>query len=84
MRPILTLFATAAALVASPVLAQSQTAPANPPTPDTNRNRITVGLGVASLPDYEGARDNDWTPGAVVIGTVRGHDFFTRGTQLYV
>jgi outer membrane protein len=51
-------------------------------TPD--RSRLTIGVGAATLPDYEGADKNNITPGAVVIGKVADHDFFTRGTQLYV
>ncbi|WP_380787985.1 MipA/OmpV family protein [Sphingomonas sp. R86521] len=72
---------------ASPVLAQN--APnAAPPGVDGNtapdNNRLTIGIGAATLPDYEGADSNSITPGAVAIGVVGGHDFFTRGTQLYV
>jgi outer membrane scaffolding protein for murein synthesis (MipA/OmpV family) len=84
LRPIPTLLAAASLVAAAPALAQNQTAPTGDNAPDTGGNRITIGVGVASLPDYEGADSNDWTPGAVVIGTVKGYDFFTRGTQLYV
>ncbi|MEX6748885.1 MipA/OmpV family protein, partial [Pseudomonas aeruginosa] len=34
-------------------------------------------------PDYEGADSNSFTPAGAIVGTVRGHDFFLRGTQLY-
>lgn len=72
-------------LAAAPALAQGQAPPTAPPNVGaTGGNRVTVGVGVASLPDYQGADDNDLTPGAVVVGTVGGRDFFTRGTQLYV
>ncbi|WP_244650031.1 MipA/OmpV family protein [Sphingomonas sp. CFBP 13706] len=76
--------ATAAVALATPALAQTDPNPTPPITDPADNNRITLGLGVASLPDYEGADSNSFTPGAVAIGTVRGHDFFTRGTQLYV
>lgn len=49
-----------------------------------DRSRLTVGVGAATLPDYEGADKNSITPGAVLVGKVADHDFFTRGTQLYV
>lgn len=73
--------------MASPAFAQSEPNAA-PPGADGNmtpdNNRLTIGIGAASLPDYEGASKNVITPGAVAIGVVGGHDFFTRGTQLYV
>jgi len=90
LRPILSSLAVAlaaTAILAAPAVAQGSTPPASPPgdnAPDTGGDRITIGVGAASLPDYEGASDNSWSPGAVAIGTVGGYDFFTRGTQLYV
>ncbi|MDP1027693.1 MipA/OmpV family protein [Sphingomonas sp. KR1UV-12] len=89
MRSFFLATAIAAAVVTLPssALAQGQTPPTSPPgdpAPDTGGNRITVGVGVASLPDYEGSSDNQFIPGAIAVGTVGGFDFFTRGTQLYV
>ena len=69
------------AMLSAPAAAQTQ-APPDPPT--TSGDRVTIAVGAASLPDYEGADSNSWTPGAAVIGEVAGHSFFTRGTQLYV
>lgn len=74
-------------LVAVPAHAQDATDPVAAPEPvgsDADRNRLTIGLGAANLPDYEGADDNQWFPGAVAVGRVGGFDFFTRGSQLYV
>lgn len=51
---------------------------------DIDRSRVTIGVGAATVPDFEGADENSITPGAIVVGKVSGHDFFTRGTQLYV
>jgi outer membrane scaffolding protein for murein synthesis (MipA/OmpV family) len=81
--PGLTFLGTAAAVAfglawAVPARAQSEDTGA----PD--RSRLTVGVGAATLPDYEGADKNNVAPGAVLIGKVANHDFFTRGTQLYV
>lgn len=75
------------ALAASPAWAQdatnpAATAPANPP--DAGGDRITVAIGAATVPEYEGASSNEFIPAAAVIGRVSGVDFFTRGTQLYV
>ncbi len=75
-----------AMLLAQPALAQDTgplTAPPEQPA-DSDRSRVTIGLGAVSLPDYDGADTNDWIPGAVVVGRYNGYDFFTRGTQLYV
>ena len=83
----LTLFTSAAIAVlavATPALAQTDPNPSPPITDPADNNRVTVAVGVASLPDYEGADSNSFTPAGAVIGTFRGHDFFTRGTQLYV
>lgn len=76
--------ATAALALATPALAQNGAPPTPAPDLGPDNYRVTLGIGVASLPDYEGANSNSWTPGAVAIGKVAGHDFFTRGTQLYV
>jgi outer membrane scaffolding protein for murein synthesis (MipA/OmpV family) len=76
--------ATAALAIATPALAQTDPNPSPPITNAADNNRITVAVGVASLPDYDGADSNSFTPAGAVIGTIRGHDFFTRGTQLYV
>ncbi len=82
-----TLFLSAAAAVlatATPALAQTDPNPSPPITNPADNNRITVAVGVATLPDYQGADSNSFTPAGAIVGTVRGHDFFTRGTQLYV
>ncbi len=84
----LSLTAAAAMALATPALAQTSepmTAPATPaPDAPADTSRITIGIGAATLPDYEGADSNSITPGAVAIGKIKGFDFFTRGTQLYV
>lgn len=72
---------------AAPLHAQDVTNPvAAPPVDaaDTGGDRITVALGAASVPDFEGSDSNQFIPAAAVIGRVSGLDFFTRGTQLYV
>ncbi len=76
-RSAIVLVVAASALVASGAKAQNEKAP------DEDRSRVTIGVGAATLPDYEGADENSVTPGAIVVGKVAGHDFFTRGTQLY-
>lgn len=78
---------TLALTVAMPAWAQDATNPvAAPPVDaaDAGGDRITVALGGAYVPDYEGASSNEVIPAAAVIGRAYGLDFFTRGTQLYV
>jgi outer membrane protein len=82
-------FAAAIALVLPAAAHAQDTATAGaPPTPNADvsmdGDRVTIGLGVATVPEYEGADANDIIPGAVAVGTLGGYDFFTRGTQLYV
>lgn len=73
---------------ATPAFAQDTTAAPAATQPDApvadDPNRITIGVGVANLPDYDGADENQWSPAAIVVGRLGGFDFFTRGTQLYV
>jgi outer membrane scaffolding protein for murein synthesis (MipA/OmpV family) len=61
----------------------AQTAPPTAAS-DDGGDRVTIGIGLASVPDYEGADSNDIVPAAAAVGTLGGFDFFTRGTQLYV
>lgn len=76
-RALLLSLALAGAVAASN--AQAQTSDES----DDDRSRVTIGVGAATLPDYEGAGENSITPGAIVVGKVANHDFFTLGTQLY-
>lgn len=50
---------------------------------EEDRSGLTIGIGAATLPDYEGSDQNSVTPGTVIVGKIAGHDVFTRGTQLY-
>lgn len=81
MKTILSAAALGAALAfASPLAAQdTQDAPA-----DAGGDRITIGVGAALVPDFEGSDDSSIIPAGVIVGKVSGIDFFTRGTQLYV
>ena len=71
--------ASVAVVAAQPALAQNSTSGV-----DTSGDRVMIGVGAATVPDYEGADTNQWTPAALVNGRVSGIDFWSRGTQLYV
>jgi len=77
--------AALAALLASPALAQ--TAPAAPQLPSpadvANRDSVTVGVGAAVTPDYEGSDDYRVIPAAAIRGKVSGFSFSTRGSYFY-
>ena len=75
-----------AAAIATPAVAQAVPADTQLPSPEdlTNRDTLTVGLGAALLPDYEGSDDYRVLPAAAVRGQYHGIDFTTRATYLYV
>jgi outer membrane scaffolding protein for murein synthesis (MipA/OmpV family) len=47
-------------------------------------NNLTIGVGAAYLPSYDGSNDYRVTPAAAAIGKVDGFSFVTRGTSLSV
>jgi len=71
--------AFAAMLVAAPAFAQSTDRPA----PADNDDTLTIGIGAAYGPTYEGSDDYRFLPGGAIRGKVSGHNFYTRGPQLY-
>src|SRR5438094_5403626 len=78
--------ALATCSLSSPLFAQNQPAAAQLPSPDevSNRDTLTLGVGGAVLPDYEGSDDYRVIPAAAVRGQYHGISFTTRGTYLYV
>lgn len=87
MRAIL--LSVGAALLASavPAFAQETTSPAQAPiTPDvdTGGNSITVGVGAALVPTYEGSDNSRVVPVPAVRGNIDGYAFSTRGSKLVV
>jgi MipA family protein len=76
----------AASCLGSPAIAQSTaSAPALPSAEDVaKRDTVTVGLGAAIIPDYEGSDDYRLIPAAAIRGRVDGITFTTRGAYLYV
>ena len=67
-------------LAASPALAQDSAEEGWPDDP----NSLTIGLGGAYIPSYEGSDDYILTPIGLAFGKVAGFGFATRGTALYV
>jgi outer membrane protein len=81
-----TICAVAALCGAAPAYSQSDPAAAQLPSPEdiANKNSVTVGLGGALVPDYEGSDDYRGIPAAAIRGKVNGISFSTRGTYLFV
>jgi MipA family protein len=66
--------------LAAPALAQSA------PSPEelARKDRVTIGVGGALVPDYEGSNDYRLIPAAAIRGQVSGISFSTQGTYLYI
>jgi outer membrane scaffolding protein for murein synthesis (MipA/OmpV family) len=77
--------ALAAGLFGSPAMAQSTPGDAALPSADdlAKRDTVTIGLGAAVTPDYEGSNDYRVIPMGAIRGKVGGISFTSRGTYLY-
>ncbi|WP_277970575.1 MipA/OmpV family protein [Sphingomonas echinoides] len=81
------IFAAATVLLlasAAPALAQQAVpAPAdnNQIADEFDKDTVTVGVGAAYLPDYDGSNDYRVVPAPVVIGSVKGFNFSVIGNR---
>jgi outer membrane protein len=66
-------------LAAAPALAQD-----DPEARPNDPNSLTIGLGGAYVPSYEGSDDYELTPIGVAFGKVSGFGFSTRGSGLAI
>ena len=48
---------------------------------DLGKDTVTIGVGGAYLPDYEGSNDYRFTPGPVAIGSIKGFNFSVIGNR---
>ncbi len=84
MKPFLPL-AFAGLTLALPAAAQeAPLPPAPPPTIETGGDSITIGGGIAYLPDYEGSNDYRFVPAPGAIGQYKGFSFLLAGNRLSV
>lgn len=81
----LTCLALAASL-ATPAFAQSEPTAGSLPTAEeiAKKDSVTVAIGGAIVPDYEGSDDYRIIPAGAIRGKVGGISFNTRGTYLFV
>ena len=68
---------------ASPLLAQSG-AGSQLPDPADRSNTLTLAVGAAAVPYYEGSDDYKLIPAVAVRGRVAGMDFWSSGPKLYL
>lgn len=66
----------ALALASTPVFAQEV-------EPDAGGDSVTIGVGPATIPRYEGSDDNTIIPAGAIRGVISGIEFSTVGTALY-
>lgn len=73
-------------LAAAPAAAQSvdASAPAPSAVDIANRDTLTLALGGAMIPDYEGSDDYRFIPAVAARGQYHGFSFTTRGLYFYV
>jgi outer membrane scaffolding protein for murein synthesis (MipA/OmpV family) len=78
--------ALAAGLASSPALAQSTPGGTALPSAEdlSKRDTVTIGIGGAVMPDYEGSNDYHVIPMGAIRGKVGGISFTSRGTYFYV
>jgi outer membrane scaffolding protein for murein synthesis (MipA/OmpV family) len=70
---------------AVPAVAQDTASPPPPSdSPDASGDRVTIGLGIGTLPSYEGSDSNSVVPVGAAIGSISGYAFSTRGTKLLI
>jgi MipA family protein len=66
-------------LVAGPAFGQVADVPKA-----SESNSLTIGLGIAAAPSYEGSDDYIIVPAGLAFGKVGGFSYYTRATTLYV
>ncbi len=87
-RVIAPLAVAGALSLAAPALAQDTTVATNPAAAEMagqlGKNTITIGLGAAYLPDYEGSNDYSFSPAPAALAYIDGHTITLIGNRLSV
>ncbi len=82
------LIAMGALSLSVPAFAQDSTAASNPAAAEMagqlGKNTITVGLGAAYLPDYEGSKDYSFSPAPAALAYIDGHTITYIGNRISV
>ncbi|MDQ1232408.1 MipA/OmpV family protein [Sphingomonas sp. SORGH_AS_0879] len=87
-RVIAPLIATGALSLSLPAWAQDTTVSSNPAAAQMagqmGKNTITIGLGAAYLPDYEGSNDYSLSPAPAALAYIDGHTITLIGNRVSV
>lgn len=82
------LIAMGALSLSIPAFAQDNSAPSTPAAAEMagqlGKNTITVGLGAAYLPDYEGSKDYSFSPAPAALAYIDGHTITYIGNRVSV
>lgn len=74
----------AATVLAAPASGQVADTQAGPPAEiDATGDMVSIGVGAAFVPDYEGSDDHRFVPAVVLRAQTGGITIFSRGTYLY-
>lgn len=84
MRYLTAAAAAALAVLASPAFAQPAGGEADMPDPNDRSDTLTVAVGGAWNPDYEGSDDYHLIPAGAVRGRIGGMNFWSSATWLYL
>ncbi len=71
-------------LIATPALAQADSAPAEIDTAKLDGDRLTIGVGATIVPSYEGSDNMVLVPMPAATGRVSGFNFTLRGNRAWV
>lgn len=71
-------------LAAAPALAQPAGGEAEMPDPNDRSDTLTIAVGGAWVPDYEGSDDYELKPAGAIRGRVGGMNFWSSATWLYL
>jgi MipA family protein len=64
--------------------AENRETPVREPERKYARNYFNLGVGVISVPSFNGSKKNNIIPGGLLRGRIKGYSFSTRGTNLSV
>lgn len=78
------LAASLATLTAAPAFAQDGSSSPGISQADLDRDSVTIGVGGAYIPDYDGSNDYRLTPLPAAIGSVKGFNFSVLGNRASV
>ncbi|WP_312487405.1 MipA/OmpV family protein [Sphingomonas sp.] len=87
-RVVAPMIVTGALSLSMPAMAQDTTISSNPGAAEMagqlGKNTVTIGLGAAYLPDYEGSNDYQFSPAPAALAYIDGHTITYIGNRISV